>query len=274
MATPLTRISIVVFTIMGVAMLDTCMMAWSNPKEHFRIIAGQQDNISGKTLQPVDPAVLKARFQIEGDQLPNDVWDKVLAYAPHHPGLRIHFLNAKGRLWRGVLDADPHVMEGDYPVRVFRVGDKLDEAGDPFLIRVFRDETGYRKSFWSLGKRFFGVDPWWIVLGILPVAAGCLVMVMRQTAREDAALQAAGIGPIYKLVKRKTHWELLFGLGSVHGVRPGDRLAVMGPDRKIRGVIEAKDVADESAGGDLPLDADIAPNYLIGTKVPSEPADR
>ncbi len=253
----------VVFALMGAAMLDTCVLSWSTPRDHFRMIAGKKENVSGKLARPVDPALLKTTFTHEGGRLPEDLSERVLDYDPRYPGLKLRFLSIEGRLWRGELEAHPDVQEGDYPIRIFRAGEKPDDTAARFHLRVFSDEKSYRNSFWSLSKRLVGLEPWWIALMLLPVSLFCLYRVMRHTTEVDAALMAEGIAPIYKLARQKTHWEVLFGLGSVHGVQKGDRLTILGPDRKTLGAIEAEEVGPESSTGHLSLDAEITPDCRI-----------
>ena len=266
MAISLTRISTIVCILMGVAMLDTCMLALSSPQNHFKAIAGQQIYITGKTTRPVDSDPRFAAPNRNSDRL-----DEILSYEPHYQELQIRFLSVKGRLWRGVLETLDTAPEGDYPLRIFGPWEKSPQEAAAFLIRIFKDEESYRASFWSLSKRLLGWEPWWVVLALLPVALFCLVKVVGQVSREDAALQAQGVGPIYKLSKQKTHWEVLFGLGASHGVTSGESLWILDASLNRLGTIEVLEVASEFSKAKLPLDADIAPDYLIARKGASKP---
>lgn len=257
------RVSVAVFIVMLLSMVDACVMTWSESKNHFKVVAGKNEDISGKLANPIDPRLLQATFAREGNTIPEDLLDKVITYEPAGKGFRILFKSVEGRLWRGKLITDPGAVEGVFPVRIYKVGEKPGEHTPQFLIQVFNDETGYRRSYWSIAKRFLGIEPWWITIGSIPLALLCVYLVMRQTTREDEEMQSRGIGPIYKLSKQKNGWEIVFGLGSDHGVKPGDRMIVVSREGRTLGHFEADDVKTESSSAKLGLDVNIDPNCLI-----------
>ncbi|MEW5910552.1 MAG: hypothetical protein AB1659_12170, partial [Thermodesulfobacteriota bacterium] len=255
--------SIGVFVLMLLSVLDTCILTQTESKRQFKVVAGRSENITGKLSDPVDPRLLKEVFAADRNRSQDDLLNTVVDYEPKSPGFEIRFKSIEGRLWRGELRVKSNAAEGTYPLFIIKAGETPGERTEPVFIQVFNNEEDYRKSYWSLGKRFFGIEPWWLAIFMFPVAILSIYQVMRRTTREDEVLQARGIGPIYKLVKQKTHWEIAFGLGAFHGVKPGDRLVVLRPDGSTAGNLEAKTVEREFSEAILKLDADISPDHTI-----------
>jgi hypothetical protein len=263
MKTSLQKFSVAVFVVMLLSMLDTCILAWSTPRNKIRAVAGETKNVTGKLADPVDPNLLKVHFKTEEAQPAQNPADEILAYQPRRPEFQIRFVQAQGRMWRGILKVEPTAAPGNYPIRVFQRDRDPGEDSPELTVQIFSDEGSYRKSFISLSKRFLGLEPWWITLFLLPVGGLCIYLVMRQTAEAETRLQSIGVGPIYRLAKGKDQWDIMFGLGSKHGVRPGDRLQILNANRQIKGSLEVLEVGPESSTAVLDLNADIAPDDLI-----------
>ena len=263
MKTPLQKISVAVFILMLVSMLDTCTLAWSTPRNRIKAVAGETKSINGKLVDPVDPKLLKVQFKTNGTQPAQNPVEGILTYEPRYREFQIRFVEAQGRMWRAVLEVQPSTGGGDYPIRVFQRDRSPGKDTPELTVQIFADEHSYRQSFLSLSKRFLGCEPWLISLILLPVGGLCVYLVSRQTAEEESRLQSRGVGPIYKLAKGKTHWDIMFGLGSKHGIRPGDRLQVINPKGQIKGCLEAIEVGPESSTAMLDLTADIAPDDLV-----------
>ena len=263
MKTPLQKISVAVFILMLLSMLDTCTLAWSTPKNRIKAVAGETKNINGKLVDPVDPKLLKVHFETDETQPAQNPVDAILTYEPRYREFQIRFVEAQGRMWRAVIRVEAGAAGGDYPIRVFQRDHHPGEDTPQLTVQIFSDEHSYRKSFLSLSKRFWGLEPWWITLFLLPVGGLCVYLVMRQTAEEETRLQSIGVGPIYKLAKGKNHWDIMVGLGSKHGIRPGERLQILNSKRQIKGYLEVLEVGPESSTAILDLNADIAPDDLI-----------
>jgi hypothetical protein len=263
MKTPLQKFSVALFVLMLLSMLDTCILAWSTPRNRIKAVAGETKSVTGKLVDPVDPNLLKVHFKTDETQPAQNPVDEILTYEPRHREFHIRFVQAQGRMWRAILTVEPTAAAGSYPIRVFQRDGDHSENIPQLTVQIFSDEHGYLKSFLSLSKRYLGLEPWWITLFLLPVGGLCVYLVMRQTAEEDTRLQSIGVGPIYKLAKGKKHWDIMFGLGSKHGIRPGDRLQILNPKRQIKGYLEVIEVGPESSTAILDLNVDIAPDDLI-----------
>ena len=78
------------------------------------------------------------------------------------------------------------------------------------------------------------------------------------------------MAPIYKLARRKDHWELVFGLGSEDGIGEGSILEVRDVKGRLVGTVTPTRVTRETAEARLALDADISPYHLVAKpRIPS-----
>jgi hypothetical protein len=252
---------LVTFTllVMLLSMIDSMISSFMTPKELFRTVAGSREPISGKLVGNI------IDIPGPGSLLGNTVRDpKVLEdhliYEPQYPMLHLRFIELQGRLWRAWLETAAAAPPGTYPIHVFQRGNPPPKDAPAYVIQLFGDEHAYRNSFPSWIKRHLGIDPWWVSLGLLPVVLFFFAVSYVQAGKKDRALQAQGIGPIYKLVRSGGQWEVVFGLGWEHGIRPGDELTVC--DRHLRcvGCLRATrvetDTAYASIGFDVPISAD------------------
>lgn len=189
-----------------------------------------------------------------------------ITYSSDNPSIGLDFLECKGRIWRGRLEVDPEAAEGDYSLTVFPKRTLPDQDTPVYKVRIFRDNDRYRASFKSFSRKHFGVAPWWISIGTLPLVLLCLALSHHFSGKTEALLVRHGIGPIYKLVRRKNAWEITFGLGENHGIKLGDRLLLLDEKMESAGEIIVTAVGAEESQASVDLSQKIAPTYLIAMK--------
>jgi len=257
------KFTLVVLILFALSIIDTMIMAVTGSKYTFKAVVGKTAFISGKLAAPVDENQVKRLALLAGKKGRPTPYDEIITYAPQYDFFRLRFIDAKGRLWRGTLESTETAPQGDYVVAIFQKTMGPEEKAPKFTIRLFQNEQAYRKSFFSFSERYLGFAPFWVTLVLLPLALYCIFITMRDSGKELSDLQAKGIGPIYKLVKRKTDWEVIFGLGSRHGVNPGDCLVVLSKHLEPVGEIFAVEVGLESTNTTYPLDNPIAPDHFI-----------
>ncbi len=196
-----------------------------------------------------------------------------LTYSADTDKIHLEFNTLKGKMWQGELTIDQDVPPGVHLIRVERAGSQLagpgvttSEQPAPLEVKVFANNREYHGDFWSLTERYLGIGPWWITIGIIPLAAVILVLVYREGDREDERLRRKGFGPIYKLAKRKGGWDIIFGLGLRQGVSEGERMSVV--DRDGREVVEivAANVGPDAAKAFVATDRRLHPEYLVTRK--------
>ncbi|MFY9943012.1 MAG: hypothetical protein WAK57_12630 [Desulfobacterales bacterium] len=259
----LQRIAVAFFVLFALAVLDLVAFTLAESRTVFKVVAGRQVEVSGKLPAPIDRNLLRVASPGNGDPDMADL-DHVLTYQPADQSYTLHFTGIEGRLWRGLVRVEPFSGPADHAFQVLPHGAAEDADVPTYHLFVYPDEAAYRRSFLSLTKRWTGVDPLWTPLLLLPAGVLLFIAVFRAAREEDRRLQAQGIGPIYKLALRKNHWEVLFGLGSRQGIRPGDTLVVLDARRRLVGEIVALEVAADHATATMDRRTPMRPDYLVG----------
>ena len=270
------RISIAFFIVFLLTLIDMVAFILTDSKTVFKVVAGGETEISGKLTDPIDPNELRPLPDQSGGPLANRDLNRLLAVSPENRHYAIQFTGVNGRIWRGILKTEPFAAPADLAFQVMRTG----KPGEPrpiiYHVFIYPDEASYRHSYLSLTKRWTGIDPLWAPLMLLPLGLLIFWIGFHIARQEESDLQSGGIGPIYKLVKQKEHWEVVFGLGSRQGIRTGDTLQVLDSRHRAVGEIVAREVAADHATATVDRQAPIRADYLIArverTTEPSEPA--
>jgi hypothetical protein len=242
------RTSRIVGTVVGViflfSILDTFLSGYLEPKATYRAFPGTSQFITGELQDPVESTV-------------------DIGYSAEPPVVRLAFLEARGRLWRGSLDVDAAAPEGEIVVKVFRKRLVPDDGTPRFKVLVFTDGASYRASFKSLTRRFLGIPPWWISLITFPLVGLSLALSYYFSGKREAILATQGIMPITRMVRSKSEWEVTFALGLDHGIKMGDRLHLLNDKLERTGeVVVTHTEADESKAS-LDASAKIGPNSFV-----------
>lgn len=264
-----------VFFLILLSMIDTFIAAVFEPARTFAVVAGESKTVSGKlagTVRPVD--IPHSRPLLSNRIQDPDLLRKLLVCSPRHQSFDLQFVELKGRLWRARLVTDAGAGPGDYQIRVYQAAAPTDADAPPFTVRLFADTEQMRKSRASLFRKYAGTDPWWVTFSLLPAACWLFFRAWKKSGKEDEALQARGRGPIYRLARSKDGWELLFGLGAVHGIRQGEHLSVLDSRGRPTGQqVVAEKVLAEWSRAKIGPEALIRPDDLI-CKIEPPPSGR
>ena len=270
------RISIAFFVIFSLVLIDMVAFILTDAKTVFKVVAGGETQISGKLTDPIDPNELRPLPDQSGGPLANRDLNRLLAVSPENRHYAIQFTGVNGRIWRGILKTEPYAAPADLAFQVMRAGMPVESKPVIYHVFIYPDEASYRHSYLSLTKRWTGIDPLWAPLMLLPLGVFLFWIGFRIARQEESDLQAGGLGPIYKLVKQKEHWEVVFGLGARQGIRAGDTLLVLDSRHRAVGEIVAREVAAEHATATIDHQAPIRADYLIArverATEPSKPA--
>lgn len=273
----LPRLSVLLFVLFLATIADIVLyLVFDARSDVLRCLPGEHHEMVGKLPESVQNVYARPRSDDPDEENERIALlnDKVLAIHADAPGIGVHFQELRGRVWRGVFTVSPQTPPGRYAVTVFPK-EQLhppgpDQERSMVLVDVFPDAAAMRGSYVSRSERFLGFGPWWVVMAIIPLAALLLVYAYRRAGKEEERLHAEGLGPIYKLAKTKDHWDIIFGLGSAHGVREGDTLSVLDPKLRRVGTLTALRVAKESSESKVGLDADISPFHVV-SRTPVSP---
>lgn len=272
----LPRLSLVLFAVFLAGLADIGLyLAFDDRDDMVRSLPGERHEVVGKLPAPVANVNILPRSNDAAQEATRIALlnDTVLSQRGDVPGLSVHFLELRGRVWRGELTVAEGTPPGRHTLSVFpreRLGPAGDHGGaSPVAVEVFASPRELRHSFTSLTERLFGFGPWWLVTAVLPLAGLLLYAAFRQSARDDAALQAKGFGPIYKLAKARDHWDMLFGLGRDHGVREGETLVLVDSRGRPVGRIVARRVGPDTAQARFGLDMPVSPSHLVSKLPPA-----
>ena len=257
------RISIAFFIIFLLALIDMVAFILSDSKTVFKVVAGGETEISGKLTDPIDPNDLRPLPDQSGGPLANRDLNRLLAVSPENRHYAIRFTGVNGRIWHGILKTEPFAAPADLAFQVIQTGKPEEPRPTIYRVFIYPDEANYRHSYLSLTKRWTGIDPLWVPLMLLPMGVFLFWISYRIARQEESDLQAGGIGPIYKLVKQKERWEVVFGLGARQGIRAGDTLLVLDSRHRTIGEIVAREVAAEHATATIDRQTPIRADYLI-----------
>jgi hypothetical protein len=265
------RISITFFAVFLLALIDMVAFILTDSKTVFKVVAGGETQISGKLAEPIDPNELRPLPDQSGGSLTDRDLNRLLVYGPENRHYAIQFTGVNGRIWRGILKTEPYAAPADLAFQVMRAGMPVEPKPVIYHVFIYPDESSYRYSYLSLTKRWTGIDPLWAPLMLLPLGVFLFWIGFRIARQEESDLQAGGLGPIYKLVKQKEHWEVVFGLGWQQGIRPGDTLLVLDSRHRAVGEIVAGEVAADHTTATVDRQATIRADYLIARVEPSKP---
>ncbi|HDI59296.1 MAG TPA: hypothetical protein ENF48_02885 [Desulfobacteraceae bacterium] len=261
-------LTMAVFGLLALAMADILIDAVGNRANIFKAVAGTVVPISGKLMGSIKPyAQQNAMF--DNRIVDPALIDEILVCEPEYPAFRIHFLELKGRLWRAELQADSGAAAGEYPVFIRQRSLPPDPEAPPLQVRIFANEEALHASQTSLFRRYLGLAPWVVAMVLLPAALLLACRAYRGAEGSISALQARGLGPIYKMAYRKTGWEILFGLGSDHGLRNGDVLQLLDARHRPVGCeIVAFHVGPQSGEAVVDPTVKLRPGFVVYRPLP------
>lgn len=258
----LNHIALCVFGLLLLAVLDSCQGIIESSGV-IRVVNDGSAPINGK----LDSA-LPDLERLQGVGATPEELEANLAYASDNPLLHVRFLELKGRMWRGELVVPSNAGTGEFELVVHQKGVPVDAATPRFRVRLFDSAAALQADAATFSERWLGVRPLWLVLVLLPLSLCMLYLVYRQNDREERVLQSKGLGAIYKLAKRKDHWEVVFGLGSLHGVRSGQEVLLLDRRMQVKDRLVATQVGEETSSATAPLSSDIRPGYYVSSREP------
>lgn len=267
------RLAVLFFSLFLLSIADLLVYTLSESARVFKVVGGREARIGGKLLQPVDRRLL-ASFEQQSDRsgAPQIDYSRLLAYAPQSSRFAIRITAVQGRLWRGTLRAETSARPVEASFQIFARPGPAPAEAPLYRVHIYPDTASFRRSFRSLSKGFLGIEPLWVPLALLPFALLFFVAAFKAARREERGLQAQGTGPIYKLAKRKDHWEVVFGLGTRHGIQSGQRLQLLDSKWQTVGEIVVETVAEDHSTARLDLSTPVRSDYLVHSN-PEAPKD-
>lgn len=223
----------------------------------FREPANVLDVLPGSTVDANGPAAATVT-KVEDLESLSDSPHFNLTFEAVHSG---YFLG--GNMWRGRLAVAPAASPGKYVLAVRAKGQKPDQP--PFLLRVnvHPNPAGLKQSSKSLVRRTLGISPWLAAALCLPFIGLAGGMVFLFSRKLEAALAKQGVAEIYRVARGEGSSEIAFGLGTEHGVTPGDHLNVLDPTGRAVGVAEVLTASAQDAVGAVQGNLEVKAGYYV-----------
>ncbi len=214
-----------------------------------------------------DPRIIRAlpgsRHAVNGTLTASVSSKEELRYRAGSKGLHLAFVDLRGRIWRGELQADDTIDPGDYDLQVLDVRQQAVEKPGAHRVLVFDSKAALNASYPSICRKTIGIPPWWLVIGTLPLLAGALLLSYLHSVNNEALLERQGIFPIMKLSRLKDRWEVGIGVHGEQKIFAGDLLRLLNRSLEPVGELRIHSVRDEMALAVLDLSAEIAPGYFV-----------
>lgn len=242
--------------VLVLALMDTVVGGFLG-KRPLQVVRGKEEFLTAQLVKPVDMGM---GFALE---IGPEEAAKLLDYRTDAVGLTLTFVEVAGRDWRALVRTEPDAPSGLFMLQVFRRGDPAADSEPLHDLRIFSDQAAANSVAPTFCERQLGVPPFYILFGIIPPLALCFYLGFRISGRRLGYLTAQGISPIYRLTRRRQHWELLVGLGTVHGVAVGSRLVILNRLRTPVAEAEVNTVDDYTSQATLPLSSSVRPDYLV-----------
>lgn len=164
--------------------------------------------------------------------------------------------------WRGTLTVSPDLPPGHYALAVFAARNPS-QGGMVFRVVVHPDEGSLRRSSPSLLQSLLDLSPWKFTLAWVPLILAAFALVFLLSQRLEGLLAQQGMAEIYRVVRKEGFLEVAFGLGTDHGVAPGQRLKVLGPDQSLVGEVEVRESSATDSWGVISAHQEVATGFLV-----------
>jgi hypothetical protein len=190
-----------------------------------------------------------------------------LSYTGPPKGVTLRFTKAESSVWHhawwGMLEIGPSVEPGNYTLSVKCEAEIPEKRVTQYRIRVYKDISAYKTHLRSYIRRHWGVSPWWVFLGILPVLVFCFALVYHLSGRKQLLMAVSGRTEIYRIKRSGEDWLISFALGSEHGVKQGDIVPIYAPDGGSVGTAKVRDVFPEHSVAVAPRWQKVKPDYEV-----------
>lgn len=169
-----------------------------------------------------------------------------LSYICSSSEITLHFTGTESSVWHnawwGTLEMSPSVKPGNHTFSVSCEAEIPEKRITEYKIRVYKDISTYKSHLRSYIRRHWGIAPWWVFIGMLPVLVSLFVLVYYLSGRKGSLMAVSGRTEIYRLKASGENWLIFFAFGSEHGVKQDDIVSVYSPDGTKIGTVKVKEV--------------------------------
>lgn len=236
--------------LMFTAMFEGLVAKFRQPFNEYEVLPGDVVNINGPLAE-------------EGLDLQD------LTYYSNSEHLQVSFLETHrgfwlgGSMWRGKLRVSPLSPPGKYALAVAPKHPAPDKPPQFFSIVVYPDSLSLKENSRSIITRRTGMSPWAAVGLFLALISLTLGAVLFLGVKIEKLMAQKGQAEIYRVEKLERGYAFAFGLGTKHGVKADDTVAILDPEGRQVGSAEIQKVALKDSVGMTGFDLDIRPGYIV-----------
>jgi len=237
--------------IVALSLLDSCQAKFRTPLNVFNVLPGATLEITGP---------LEKKVPIEE-----------LTYRSTSDLIRLSFSEVRtgiwfgGAMWIGRLTVSPDIIPGEYRLMVTPEGYKPEpeKPAPVVLIKVYQDHLSIRQGFKSFIQRSSGIPPWWIVVFCLPFIGLSFGTVFYLSRKIEHLLAQEGKAEVYRVSAGVEGYEIAFGLGTRHGVQPGDKLTLLNEAGRYTGSIVVQNASEGDSVAIAGFDSGVRNGYIV-----------
>ncbi len=244
------KIAALLIVLLFVALFEGLVAKFRQPFNEYEVLPGNVVDINGPLPQESQ-----------------DLQD--LSYSSSSEYLQVSFTETHrgfwlgGAMWRGKLRVNPLTPPGKYTLAVMQKTGVSDMPPLQFHIVVYPDSLSLKQNSRSVIQRYLGVSPWVVVslfLALLGLALGAVFFLANKV---EKLMAQSGQAEIYKVERADGGYAIAFGLGTKHGINPGDQVSVLDPQGNYLGPAQVQKSSAQDSVGLATLDQNISPGYLV-----------
>lgn len=239
--------------IVALSLLDSCQARFRTPLNVINVLPGATVEITGplEKVVPIEKLTYKSSsnlIQLTISEVRTGIW-------------------FGGAMWLGRLKVNPDSPPGEYRLLVIPEGFTLEpEKQVPIvLVKVHQDNQSIRESSVSFIERFSGIPPWWLVVFCLPLMGLFLGSIFHLSGKMDHLLAQEGKAEIYRVSVRDEGYEISFGLGNKHGIKPGDSLTILNEEGCYAGSAVVQNTSEKNSVAIAEFDTEVRTGYIVST---------
>ncbi|MFH0788024.1 MAG: hypothetical protein V2B13_10490 [Pseudomonadota bacterium] len=260
--------------------LDALVARFREPLNHFSCLPGSRLAVSGPLAGKIEDP-------------------RELTYQTDSKEIRIVFETVQtgywfgGYMWNGTLLVGPRIQPGGYQLTVQtkpschdsgvtppnhenKAGRRLnlepysriknqnrERSPSLFQIEVFKNLTSYHHHSKSFIERSLEINPWKVVLFLIPFIVLNFGIVFYLSYRTENLLAEQGQAEVYRVTKGENGTQIFFGLGRTQGIQPGSHLTLINTRGEEVGSIIAQEVFEGHSTARLDSGLNVSPGFMI-----------
>ena len=246
----LQKTSSIFLLIVVICLIDSCQAKFRQPINILHLLPGETETVSGILNRHVKD-VNELKHKSNSNLITLSITSTYSGFWFGTPG------------WNGQLTVNPDIAPGLYTLTVAPEENTPKDEQFVLYVAVHPDAASLRKTFTSLIMRFSGVHPWKIVAFMLPLTILTFGAVFLLSRKIESLMANSGSAEVFWMRVADEGYEIAFGLGTKHGIRPGDRLSLFNDKSEKVGTVEVRKVSKSNSVAMAGFDSEVRTGYMV-----------